>query len=54
MTGWAQVNGRIGISWGQRIELDNWYVEHRSLALDLKILGRTVIQIVNGKGLDPG
>ena len=42
MTGWAQVNGRVGISWGQRIELDNWYVEHRSPGLDLRILARTV------------
>lgn len=54
ITGWAQVNGRVGISWGQRIELDNWYVEHRSLALDLRILARTVTQVVSGKGLDPG
>jgi len=54
MTGWAQVNGRIGISWGQRIELDNWYVEHRSPRLDLRILARTIRQLVNGEGLDPG
>ena len=54
MTGWAQVNGRVGISWGQRIELDNWYVEHRSLALDLRILARTAIQVATGQGLDPG
>ena len=54
MTGWAQVNGRVGISWGQRIELDDWYVEHRSPALDVKILARTVIQVVSGQGLDPG
>lgn len=54
MTGWAQVNGRVGISWGQRIELDDWYVEHRSPGLDLRILARTVIQIVTGQGLDPG
>ena len=54
MTGWAQVNGRLGISWGQRIELDCWYVEHRSLRLDLLILARTVKQLVSGEGLDPG
>ena len=54
LTGWAQVNGRIGISWGQRIELDTWYVEHRSLGLDLRILARTVIQVLSGRGLDPG
>jgi lipopolysaccharide/colanic/teichoic acid biosynthesis glycosyltransferase len=54
ITGWAQVNGRVGISWGQRIELDNWYVEHRSLRLDLRIIGRTVKQVLTGEGLDPG
>ncbi len=54
MTGWAQVNGRVGISWGERIELDNWYVEHRSLRLDLRILARTVKQVLSGEGLDPG
>jgi lipopolysaccharide/colanic/teichoic acid biosynthesis glycosyltransferase len=54
ITGWAQVNGRVGISWGKRIDLDCWYVEHRSLALDLRILARTVKQVVGGEGLDPG
>jgi lipopolysaccharide/colanic/teichoic acid biosynthesis glycosyltransferase len=42
LTGWAQVNGRASLSWPERIELDVWYVEHRSLALDLRILLRTV------------
>lgn len=54
ITGWAQVNGRLGISWGRRIELDCWYVEHRSLRLDLRILARTVRQVATGEGLDPG
>ncbi len=54
ITGWAQVNGRVGITWGERIELDNWYVENRSPVLDLKILGRTVTQVIGGQGLDPG
>ncbi len=54
ITGWAQVNGRVGISWGRRIELDNWYVENRSPGLDLRILVRTVTQVLTGKGLDPG
>ena len=54
ITGWAQVNGRVGITWGERIELDNWYVENRSPVLDLKILGRTVTQVIGGDGLDPG
>ena len=38
VTGWAQVKGRTGIPWEQRIELDVWYAEHRSLGLDLKII----------------
>jgi lipopolysaccharide/colanic/teichoic acid biosynthesis glycosyltransferase len=41
VTGWAQIHGRNGLSWPQRIEYDVWYVDHRSLALDLKILLRT-------------
>jgi lipopolysaccharide/colanic/teichoic acid biosynthesis glycosyltransferase len=41
ITGWAQVHGRTALSWPERIELDVWYVDHRSLALDLRILART-------------
>ncbi|MFL5918053.1 MAG: sugar transferase [Gaiellaceae bacterium] len=41
VTGWAQIHGRAGIPWEERIELDVWYVEHRSPWLDLKILART-------------
>jgi lipopolysaccharide/colanic/teichoic acid biosynthesis glycosyltransferase len=51
LTGWAQVNGRAGIPWTERIELDVWYVEHRSPALDLKILLRTARLLVTGQGL---
>ena len=54
MTGWAQINGRIGLGLGERIELDSCYVENRSLALDLKIVARTVKQVIAGEGLDPG
>lgn len=42
ITGWAQINGRAGIPWEERIELDVWYVEHRSVRLDLKICLLTV------------
>jgi lipopolysaccharide/colanic/teichoic acid biosynthesis glycosyltransferase len=54
ITGWAQVNGRAGLPWDERIELDLWYVDHRSLALDLKILARTVGLLVSGRGLYRG
>ncbi|MGH2963462.1 MAG: sugar transferase [Solirubrobacterales bacterium] len=54
ITGWAQVNGRASLSWEERIELDIWYVENRSLSLDLRILARTLRLIVTGRGLYEG
>ena len=54
ITGWAQVNGRASLPWSERIELDLWYVEHRTLALDLEILVRTVRMVVTGQGLYKG
>src|SRR5256886_12151865 len=45
LTGWAQINGRASLPWPERIELDLWYVEHRSMRLDLKILARTARKI---------
>ena len=51
ITGWAQVNGRTSLSWPERIELDVWYVDHRSLVLDLRILARTVKLLATGQGL---
>ncbi len=51
ITGWAQVNGRTSLPWPERIELDVWYVEHRSLRLDLDILARTARMLVTGHGL---
>jgi lipopolysaccharide/colanic/teichoic acid biosynthesis glycosyltransferase len=53
ITGWAQVQGRAGIPWDERIELDVWYVDHRSAALDLRILARTAWLLVTGHGLAP-
>lgn len=52
ITGWAQVNGRQMIPLSKRFELDVWYVDHRSLALDLKILLETLKQAVVGQGQD--
>jgi lipopolysaccharide/colanic/teichoic acid biosynthesis glycosyltransferase len=54
ITGWAQVNGRTSLPWSERIELDLWYVEHRSLRLDLQILTRTVHMVLSGRGLYKG
>ncbi len=51
ITGWAQIHGRASLSWPERIALDIYYVEHRSLALDLKILARTVGTLTGGDGL---
>jgi lipopolysaccharide/colanic/teichoic acid biosynthesis glycosyltransferase len=54
ITGWAQVNGRASLPWPERIELDLWYVEHRSTMLDIKILWLTVRMLVTGHGLYKG
>jgi lipopolysaccharide/colanic/teichoic acid biosynthesis glycosyltransferase len=54
ITGWAQVNGRASLPWAQRIELDLYYIEHRSLALDAQILWRTVAMVLGGSGLYKG
>jgi lipopolysaccharide/colanic/teichoic acid biosynthesis glycosyltransferase len=48
ITGWAQVNGRARLRWADRIELDVWYVENRSVWLDLKILARTPVALFTG------
>lgn len=50
LTGWAQVNGRAALPWGERIELDLHYIEHRSLRLDLEIARRTVGVLLHGEG----
>jgi lipopolysaccharide/colanic/teichoic acid biosynthesis glycosyltransferase len=54
ITGWAQVNGRNALSWPERIELDLWYVEHWSMALDLRILRQTFGQVFGGVGMYKG
>jgi lipopolysaccharide/colanic/teichoic acid biosynthesis glycosyltransferase len=54
LTGWAQVQGRASLPWSERIELDLWYVEHASLALDLRILWRSVAMVLRGHGLYKG
>lgn len=48
VTGWAQIHGRASLPWDERIELDIWYVEHRSVRLDLEIMVRTVGTLIGG------
>ena len=54
ITGWAQVNGRASLPWSQRIELDLWYIEHRTWRLDLQILLRSARMVLGGDGLYKG
>jgi lipopolysaccharide/colanic/teichoic acid biosynthesis glycosyltransferase len=51
ITGWAQVNGRNATNWEDRLTMDVWYVDHRSLLLDLKILGLTVAAVFSARGV---
>jgi lipopolysaccharide/colanic/teichoic acid biosynthesis glycosyltransferase len=54
ITGWAQINGRATLPWHVRIELDIWYVDHRTLRLDAAILFKTFRLLVSGEGLYKG
>lgn len=55
ITGWAQVNGRNAITWEDKFKLDVWYVDHDSLALDLKIIAITILRILKREGISqPG
>lgn len=51
VTGWAQVNGRNAISWDQKFALDVWYVDNRSLWLDLKIIFLTIVKVFRREGI---
>lgn len=51
LTGWAQVRGRNSLSWKEKFELDIWYVDNRSLSLDLKIIALTIFQMVRPSGI---
>jgi lipopolysaccharide/colanic/teichoic acid biosynthesis glycosyltransferase len=51
ITGWAQINGRNALSWDEKFVLDVWYVDHWSLALDLKILAKTVWRVLTREGI---
>jgi len=55
ITGWAQVNGRNTLTWKEKFELDVWYVDNRSLWLDIKIIGMTLCKILKQEGINqPG
>ncbi len=55
ITGWAQVHGRNAVEWRERLALDVWYVDHHSLGLDLRILWRTIAQVLSRRGISqPG
>ena len=55
LTGWAQVHGRNALSWSERFELDVWYVENRTMLLDLRILARTAWKVLGRDGISaPG
>jgi sugar transferase EpsL len=52
LTGWAQVNGRNRVGWDERLAMDVWYVDHRSLSLDLRIIEKTVATVVRRDGIN--
>jgi sugar transferase EpsL len=54
MTGWAQVNGRNAISWEEKFALDVWYVDNRSLWLDVKIIASTIRKVLKRDGISAG
>ncbi len=51
LTGWAQINGRNSTGWGERLEMDVWYVENRSMTLDFKILLLTIGKVLRRDGI---
>ena len=51
ITGWAQVNGRNAICWAEKFALDVWYVDHRSLLLDVRILWLTLRKVLERDGI---
>jgi lipopolysaccharide/colanic/teichoic acid biosynthesis glycosyltransferase len=51
ITGWAAVNGRNALSWDEKFALDNWYVDHQSLLVDLRILAMTALRVIRPQGI---
>jgi len=53
ITGWAQINGRNALTWEERFDCDVWYVDHKSLWLDMKILWQTLLKVIGRDGISP-
>jgi lipopolysaccharide/colanic/teichoic acid biosynthesis glycosyltransferase len=51
LTGWAQIHGRNAVTWERRFELDVWYVDHRTLWLDIRILASTLVKVLKREGI---
>jgi lipopolysaccharide/colanic/teichoic acid biosynthesis glycosyltransferase len=51
LTGWAQINGRNGLTWERKLDLDVWYVDHWSFLLDVKILWLTLLKVIKREGI---
>lgn len=54
ITGWAQINGRNSLTWDEKFNLDIWYVDNQSLTLDIKIIFKTVLKVLDRSGIDDG
>ena len=52
ITGWAQVNGRNAITWEEKFRLDLWYINNRSILIDMKIIFLTARKVIAGEGVD--
>jgi sugar transferase EpsL len=52
LTGWAQINGRNSLSWEERFKLDIWYIENASFKLDVMILFKTAINLLDDKSIN--
>ena len=51
ITGWAQINGRNTMTWPEKIELDLWYIDHWSIGLDFKIIGKSIWSVLKREGI---
>lgn len=52
MSGWAQVNGRNNLSWDEKLELDVYYVEHLTFLMDIRVIFKTIVNVISGKDVN--